>query len=228
MSAAAAVSNKGLASLSDRLAVAEDRAAFARLVSYISGLPASDEFRQLTEMLGLLTLIGERIPVASAELVAEMRSQASTVAEYHSALESRLAALPVSIATGIDIGTLREAFRQQIAATGIQEAAGVLSQAADTIKAVTIESLTPAAAEYKRIATNIGAQVQKLAVASEHLRLENLRLVREERKNRGLWVGMLCLAILAVGMLAGVTIENKQTSEVLLNLRSNICAGPAR
>ena len=224
----ATVSNGALAALGGRLAVSEDQAAYARLVSYISSLPAADEFRQLTELLGLLTLIGERIPVAAVELVAEIRAQTETAAEYHAAIEARLASLPSAITAGIDITAMREAFRQQIAAIGLQEATNVLSHAANGIKTVTAETLAPAASEYKRISTNIAAEAQKLAAAGEQLRLENLRLIRHERHNRLLWVGMLCVAVLVVGMLAGIAIEKKQTGRILLDLRSNICAGSAR
>ena len=45
----ATVSNGALAALGGRLTVSEDQAAYARLVSYISSLPAADEFRQLTD-----------------------------------------------------------------------------------------------------------------------------------------------------------------------------------
>lgn len=213
----AVASNKGLAVLGDRLAIAEDRAAFARLVSYISRLPAADEFRQLTEMLGLLTLIGERIPEAAAELLTELRLQSNTLAEFHSAIEARLAVLPSTITAGIDLTGIREAFRQQIAFTGLEEAAGVLNHAANSIKTVTAETLAPTATEYKRISINIAAEAQKLAAAGEHLRLENLRLIREERANRGLWVGMLCIAMLAIGMVAGIAIEKHQPGVTPLN-----------
>ncbi len=225
---AATVSNGALAALGGRLAVSEDQAAYARLVSYISSLPAADEFRQLTELLGLLTLIGERIPVAAVELVAEIRAQTETAAEYHAAIEGRLASLPYAITAGIDITAMEEAFRQQIAAIGLQEATNVLSHAANGIKTVTAETLAPAASEYKRISTNIAAETQKLAAAGEQLRLENLRLIRQERHNRSLWVGMLCVAMFVIGMLAGIAIEKKQTDRMLVALRSNICAGSAR
>ena len=162
------------------------------------------------------------------ELVAEIRAQTETAAGYHAAIEGRLASLPSAITAGIDITAMREAFRQQIAAIGLQEATDVLSHAANGIKTVTAEVLAPAASEYKRISTNIAAEAQKLAVAGEQLRLENLRLIRHERHNRLLWVGMLCVAVLVVGMLAGIAIEKKQTGRILLDLRSNICAGSAR
>jgi len=199
-----------IAGLAARLTDSQDREAYAALVSYINELPPGDEFRQLTELLGLLSLVGQRVPDALAELLQELRTQTTAAKEYHRQVDARLASLPSAITSGIDLTGIREAFRQQIATTGLEEAAGILNHAASTIKIVTTEALLPTATEYKRISTNIAAEAQKLAAAGEHLRLENLRLVREERANRRLWVGMLCIAMLAIGMVAGIAIEKHQ------------------
>ena len=46
------------------------------LVSYFDSLPPDDEMFRLARLLGLLTLVGQRIPEAAATLTSELQAQA--------------------------------------------------------------------------------------------------------------------------------------------------------
>ena len=51
------------------------------LISYFNSLPEGDELFRLVELLGLLSLVGHRLPDALAELLAELRAQAKAAGE---------------------------------------------------------------------------------------------------------------------------------------------------
>jgi hypothetical protein len=91
------------------------------------------------EMLGLLSLIGQRVPEAAAELLSEMRSLAKATADYHVQLDERLAELPKQISAEVDVGemakAMSEAFRQQLSNVGLRETASLLNSSAAEIKA---------------------------------------------------------------------------------------------
>ena len=71
-----------LASLAGRLTDLQDREKYAALISYVRALPPTDEFRQLVDMLGLLSLLAQRVPDALAEFVAELREQTKVIGDY--------------------------------------------------------------------------------------------------------------------------------------------------
>ena len=83
-----------IAGLAARLTDSQDRETYAALVSYVNELPPGDEFRQLMEMLGLLSLVGQRVPDALAELLTELRGQSKAAADYHGQVDARLAHFP--------------------------------------------------------------------------------------------------------------------------------------
>ena len=92
--APSALAEDPLASMAGRLTDLRDREKYAALISYVHALPPSDEFRQLVDMLGLLSLLAQRVPDALAEFLAELRAQTTAAGEYHSKLDERLARLP--------------------------------------------------------------------------------------------------------------------------------------
>ncbi|MDQ2949455.1 MAG: hypothetical protein M3Y27_26545 [Acidobacteriota bacterium] len=61
---------QSLTSLAARLTKPEDRETYAGLISYFHSLPSNDEMFEFVELLGLLTLLGQRIPDALAESMA--------------------------------------------------------------------------------------------------------------------------------------------------------------
>ena len=159
--------------LAGRLTDRQDRETYAALISYVNSLPPGDEFVRLAEMLGLLSLVGQRVPDALGEFLAELRAQTKAAATYHSQVDARLAALPQEIAAGVDVAgvanSMSELFRQKLAATGLQDTAGLLKIATTTIKALSDDltaTLKPAAGEYRGIVTTIASEVKKLDAAA--------------------------------------------------------------
>ena len=129
-----------LSSLAARLTEPGDRETYAALISHVNTLPPSDELFKLVELLGLLALCGQRIPEASGELLCELRKQARVAALYRTDLDARLASLPGEIAAGVDVEAIAkvmsERFRQQIADSGLLDAAAVLRGASREIRGV--------------------------------------------------------------------------------------------
>jgi hypothetical protein len=140
MSATAVAISGALSSVAARLTEPEDRQTYAALVSYFNALPEHDEMFRLVELLGLLTLAGQRIPDAIAEIVVELRTQATAASAYHTQVDARLASLPNEIAAGIDVEAMAkdmaESLRQQLAATGLQTTASLLRKASKEITAL--------------------------------------------------------------------------------------------
>src|SRR5690349_10114845 len=187
-----------LASLAGRLTDLQDREKYTALLSYIHALPPTDEFRQLVDLLGLLSLFAQRVPDALAEFLAELRAQTTAAGEYHAQVNERLASLPHEIAAGVDASAIAEAmsesFRQQLAATGLQDTTALLNLSAKEIKALSaniVTTLRPVTQEYKGISATIAAELGKLTAASRQLQEHNARLIVRERSNAWLWQGLL-------------------------------------
>ena len=77
MSATAVAIPSALSSFAARLTEPEDRETYAALISYFNSLPEHDEMFRLVELLGLLALVGQHIPDALAEMLVELRAQAT-------------------------------------------------------------------------------------------------------------------------------------------------------
>jgi hypothetical protein len=97
------------------------------ILLYLQALPPEDEFRHLAEMMGLLSLLGQRLPDALAEAMAQMRSLTDKAGEYYGEIDNRLEALPGQITTAVDINRIAtemgELFRQQIGASTLESSA---------------------------------------------------------------------------------------------------------
>jgi hypothetical protein len=91
----------GLAALFGRLTDPTERETYASLISYVGSLPPGDELFRLTELQGLPSLIGMRIPDALMQFLAELREQTNAAAENHAKMDSRLVKLPSEIAAGV-------------------------------------------------------------------------------------------------------------------------------
>lgn len=222
-------SPNGIGSLAGRLTDPQDRETYARLVSYFHALPPGDEFRQQMEMLGLLSLIGQRIPDALAEFLAELRAHTKASAECHAQVDSRLSKLPAEITDGVDVAAIAkgmsEAFRQQLAATALQDTASLLRASARDIKALSGEisaSLQPVMREYRSTASTISTELMKLVSASREVENHNHRLIERDQSNRWFWQCLLAMTLLLLGTLCGILIEKRQTTSALLELYSQV------
>jgi NTP pyrophosphatase (non-canonical NTP hydrolase) len=103
-----------LAGLAGRLTDPQDREAYARLLSYFDSLPPDDEMFRLARLLGLLTLLGQRIPEAAASLTAEMRTQADAASACYKLLDERLDRLVGEITEVIDASTIARAMTESV------------------------------------------------------------------------------------------------------------------
>jgi len=211
-----------LASLAGRLTDPQDRERYAALISYTRALPPTDEFRQLVDLLGLLSLLGQRVPTATAELLVELREQAQAAAGYHAQVNERLANLPQEIAQGVDAAAIAkamsESFRQQITSSGLQETSMLLNLSVKDIKALAANftsALRPVLQEYKGISGTVSAELTKLLAASREVQNHNARLMVQERSKAWVWQGLLALVLFLAGGLCGIVVEKRQTQAML-------------
>ena len=218
-----------IADLAARLTDTQDRETYAALVSYINELPPGDEFRQLMEMLGLVSLLGQRLPDALADSLAELRGLTERAGEYHAQVDTRLADLPAQIAEGVDsvaiAKEMSELFRQQIMNTGLRDTVALLQATSGSIKSLafhTSASLKPAAQEIRGIAATISNETAKLVSAARQVEQHNERLIRAQREDG--WIMYACFAVILflMGGFCGMTLEKRQTTDLLSNIGAQI------
>src|SRR4051812_12666996 len=98
---------------------------------------------RLAQLLGFLSLLGQRLPIALAEFLEVIRSQTKAAAEYRQMIDDRFANLSKQIVEGVDPDGIAKAmstsFRQQLAATGLQDTAALLNSSVDGLKRASIE-----------------------------------------------------------------------------------------
>ena len=70
-----ASAQEALISLAARLTDPGDRERYAAVLSYVQRLPPTDEFRQLVDLMGSLTLLGQHSPDAMAEFLETFRQE---------------------------------------------------------------------------------------------------------------------------------------------------------
>ena len=221
--------SNGLAALFGRLTDPTDRETYAGLISFVDALPENDELFRIVELLGLLSLVGQRVPDALAELLAELRGQSKAAADYHGQVDARLAALPSEIAAGVDPGAIAnamsEVFRQRIEKTGLADVTGQLKLATGEIKSLaddTTASLKPAASEIRGVTAALSTEVRKLVTAARDGEQHNARLMARDRSNRWSLVAAAVFIAFLVGGLAGIAIEKRQTADLLTNMGAQI------
>jgi hypothetical protein len=211
-----------LTDLAARLTEPQDRQTYAALISYFNSLPEGDELFRLVELLGLLSLMGQRLPDALAELLVELRTQAKAAGEYHAQVDARLADFPAQIVEGVDVGAvakgMSEAFRQQLAATALHDTAALLKAATVTIKQLSGEisaSLKPAANEYRGITSTISTETAKLVTAARNVEEHNRRLILQQHSNHRVLLALAALVVFLLGGFAGIELEKRQTIDAL-------------
>ena len=207
-----------IASLADRLTNTQDRETYSALMCYLNRLPPGDEFRQLAELLGLLSLLGQRIPDALAEFLEEFRSKAKAEAEYCAKVEARLANLPREVADGIDPAAvakaMSESFRQQLAASGLQETASLLKAAVITLKSLSGEVST----SLKPIAATFSDETKKLLATARQMVDENARLLQQQKMSKWVWAWLLSIVMFLLGAFYGQVLEKRHSADSVGNI----------
>jgi hypothetical protein len=205
-----------LQDLAAKLTDPKDRETYAALISYFRSLPPQDELFRLAQLLGFLSLLGERLPHALSEALTEFRSQAQASREYRVAVEERLARLPHEIASGVDIDrmtqTMGESFRQQLTAVGLENTVTLLRSSVQSVSNLSGEisaASTLLAQEYKAVSATISTELGKLIAASRHLREHTAKLIVQERWNAWLWQVLLALLLFVAGGFCGVALEKR-------------------
>jgi hypothetical protein len=205
-----------LQDLAGKLTDPQDRETYAALIAYFRSLPAQDELFHLAQLLGFLSLLGQRLPHAVGEALTEFRAQAKISREYRVALEERLARLPQEIASGVDVDrmtrTMGESFRQQLTAIGLENTVTLLRSSAQSISNLSGEismASTLLAQEYKAVSATISTELGKLSAASRHLRDYNAKLIVQERWNAWLWQVLLALLLFVAGGFCGAALEKR-------------------
>jgi hypothetical protein len=202
--------------LAAKLTDPQDRETYANLISYFRSLPPQDELFQLAQLLGFLSLLGQRLPHAVGEALTEFRSQAEASREYRVAVEERLTRLPQEIASGVDLDrmaqTMGESFRQQLTAVGLENTVTLLRSSVQNVSTLSGEisaASTLVAQEFKAVSATISTELGKLSVASRQLREHNAKLIVQERWNAWLWQVLLALLLFVAGGFCGVALEKR-------------------
>jgi hypothetical protein len=215
------MASNDIAGLAGRLTNTQDRETYAALMCFVNDLPPSDEFRRLAELMGLLSVLGQRVPDALAEAMTELRELTTAASDYHTKVDERLANLPREIADGLDVEKIAEKFRQQFAATGLQTSAGLLRDASKEITALSNQlssTLAPLGDNYTKIAGAIGTELERLTAANRSMAAYNAQLIREQPGNSWQWHIVLLLVMFLLGGVCGLVFEKGQTTEVLSNV----------
>lgn len=221
-----------LTTLAARLTDPRDRETYAGLVSYFNSIPRHDELFRLVELLGLLSLLGQRVPDAIGDLLAELRADTRVAADYRAQLDLRLTQLPQEITSGINLDALgramSERLRQQLLNTGLQEIATVMTTSARQVILLEEQittTLKPALEQHHRMTSRIAADLENLRSASEQLREHNARLIRRERSHLWIWLGLLAFCLCLVGGVGGIAFEKRQTTDLLSHLQAELESG---
>lgn len=244
---AARAKPEALSSLAGRLPDPQDREWFAGLVSYIDSLPPNDEFVKIAQLFGFLTLIGRELPETLAEerkQLREMLSKAYTAlqqeiktnASYHEQLNQRLSQLPEELAAGVrpaDIAkAMSEAFRQQIAATGLQDVKAVLSTTTADLRQVTRDldaAVKPIAGRYgtladqmEKQASAVDHQANKLLRVADAINRKNSELLNEVNTLSWYWYAAVGLVLLLLGGFCGVIWEQRNVGDSVSSVQEQI------
>jgi hypothetical protein len=218
-----------LAGLAARLTDPGDREAYAALISYFNSLPPGDELSRLAQLLGFLSLLGQRLPDALATFLEALRAQTKTAAEYHQRIEERLVNLPKDIAEGVNpdavAKAMSESFRQQLTTSGLEDTARGLQASItrlNTLSGQLADSFLPVADKYTTVGLQISADLTKLTNAATQLRQQNADFAAARAEEHWLWKTAACLVILCVGFALGLAFEKRSTAETLVNLTSQL------
>ena len=221
-----------MARLAGSLPQPQDREAYAALMTYLNSLPPGDELRRVAELMGLLSLLGQRLPDALAAAITELRELTERAGDYYGEIDARLSGLPAEIAAGVDVSKVArdmgELFRQQLSGMGFETSAVLLRSTAAEMAALAghlSTSLKPIAQDFKRVAGSIANGVSTLSAHSRSLESRGSQSVESEHSQSWRWHCVVVLAVFLAGGFCGVVFEKAQTADVLDRLSTQIhCA----
>lgn len=207
-----------MASLADRLTNTQDRESYSALMCYLNRLPPCDEFRQLAELLGLLSLVGQRIPDALADFLGEFRAQTKIAVEYQGQVQARLANLPREIEAGIDPVALAkqmsESFRQQLSASGLQDTAALLKAAVLTLKTLSVEVTTV----LKPTAAILSGETANLLASRRQIEEQNARLSHQHQVKSWILLCLVGMLTFLLGLFYGEIAERRRAADLFSNI----------
>ena len=141
-----------LGDLVARLTDPHDRETYADLVSYFDSLPPEDEMFRLARLLGLLTLVGQRIPEAAATLISELQAQTQAASAYCNVFNNRLDRLAGEITEGVDVSAIARAMAESVRQAAGKELGDVRKLAGDVTEDLRLLSHTVRAATGETVA----------------------------------------------------------------------------
>ena len=167
------------------------------LVSYFDSLPPDDEMFRLARLLGLLTLVGQRIPEAAATLTAELQAQAKAASAYYELFNDRLTRLAAEITEGVDTSTIARAMAESVRQAAGKELEDVRRLAEDVAKDFRHLSRTVRAAT-----AETGAERAKLAQVMLDLNVAAAVIEKRGQRQKAI-IGWL---IVLLGLMSGILI----------------------
>jgi hypothetical protein len=186
-----------LAGLVARLTDPHDRETYADLVSYFDSLPADDEMFRLARLLGLLTLVGQRLPEAAATLTAELQAQARVASTYYELFNDRLSRLPAEITHGVDTSAIARAMAESVRQAAGKELVDLQRVAKDLTQDLRLLSRTVRGATVETVAERAKLTQVVLGLMSAAAEIEK----RDRRQQ-----STIRLLLLLSGLLSGILI----------------------
>jgi hypothetical protein len=149
--------------------------------------------------------------------------------EYHAQVDARLADMPAQIVEGVDPAAIAKAmsekFRQQLAATGLQDVTALLKASTGEIKSLAFDasaSLKPAAQEIRGITATISSEMLKLVSAARLVEKHNEQLIAQQRANGWMLQALVAVVLFLIGGFCGIMVEKRQTTDLLSNIGAQV------
>jgi hypothetical protein len=185
-----------LASLVLRLTDPHDRETYANLVSYFDSLPPDDEIFQLARLLGLLTLVGQRIPEAAAALTAELQAQSRAASACYELFSDRLNRLAAEVTEGVDTSAIARAMAEsvrQAAGKELMDVRKVASEVTGDLRLLsrTVRTATAEMAAERAKLTQVMLDLKQAAATIERRGQHRKTIVRLLLLLSGLILGLL-------------------------------------
>jgi hypothetical protein len=189
-------SSSPLAGLVARLTDPHDRETYANLVSYFDSLPPDDEMFRLAHLLGLLALVGQRIPEAAATLTAELQAHAKAASAYYELFNDRLSRLAAEITEGVDTSAVARAMAESVRQAAGKELTEVRRLAGEVAEDLRLLSRTLRAATVET-----AAERAKLTQAMLNLKETAATIERRDRRQEPIIRLLLVLSGFVLGII---------------------------